>query len=251
MHLINGQPYFDLSPHIDLTGIENIELDIALGLTKSRFEFIDTSARNENIHDNTLPSLFDVIHNNGGMKNPDGPYYKYFKELQFDVRACSFFATIAGKYHQIQKILYLRRLKTSFNIQAKFLSDQCEDTAWYDNFPSLRKWVNNLKIFDQVGRVIFWVNAPGEFGRVHKDAYVGWPDNFLHINLHPDRKEMFLLDDSSNKIIVDTKASVFDIRNWHGTQGGEVASWTFRIDGVFNKEWAESVGVWEHFKNNL
>lgn len=247
MHLINGQPYFDLEPHIDIEGFKNIEYDIILGLAKSRQGFVDTSSRNDNIYDKKLTSLFPVIHETK-IKDPNGPYYAYFKELNFDVQACSFFATLTGKYHQTQKILYLRRMKSPFNIVTKFSTDECIDTDWYKNFPSLKTWVENLKIFDQIGRIVFWINAPGEIGRVHKDAFVGWPDHFLHINLHPDRKEMFVLNDNQEKCTVATRASVFDIRNWHGTQGGEVSSWTFRIDGMFNKDWAESVGIWNHFK---
>ena len=57
-----------------------------------------------------------------------------------------------------------------------------------------------------------------------------------------------MLDDNHNKVIVDSPACTFDTRNWHGTAGGKYYSWTLRLEGMFSKEWAESVGIWDYYK---
>ena len=247
MHLINDQLYVDLSDYIDLPALEAIKNDILIGMVKSRNGFHESSARYHNYLDQTYPSLLNTTADYL-IRDPANPYHKYYKKLNFNRRDCVMFTKLAGEYQQMGQVLYLRVLKDPSNITTKYATDENVDTPWFNNFPELREWISNLKIFDQVGRVLMWTNAPGEPGAIHRDSYVGWPDHFVLINLDPHKKEVFILDDDGNRHTIKSKACVFDIRNYHGSQGKDFPSWTFRVDGLFNEEWARSIGIWEHFK---
>ena len=247
MYLINGQPYADLTSFVDTAGLEAISDDIALGIAKSWTSLVLSSANVANClvqdPDSLLTKTFDQT-----LRDPNNPHYEYFKELEFNRNRCSRFITLADRVQTLGQMLVLRDLREVRAIQLKSSSDGCKDTPIYDNFPKLRRWIEQLPVFDQVGRILIWVNSPGEPGSIHKDTFLGTPDNFLHINLDPTRKSVFVLDDQGNQRTITSKVSVFDIRNYHGSQGHTNHGWTLRIDGIYNKEWAQSAGIWEHFK---
>jgi len=246
MHKINGLPYLDLTPYVDIEGLKNIEKDIALGLVKSKMGFHDSSANRYNCLDQSRSSMLHET-TDEMLMDQTGPFYNEFRELRFNRTDCAMFVRYMKKVQTLGQLIYLRSLNKHLSIGLKSFTNGCSDTVLYKNFPSLKEWINQLKIFDQIGRIIFWLNTPGEMGSIHRDTYQGWPDNFIHINLDPERKTVFLLDDDKNKINITSPVSVFDIRNYHGSQGHEFHGWTLRIDGLYNKEWAQKVGIWEHF----
>jgi hypothetical protein len=143
--------------------------------------------------------------------------------------------------------LNIRGFVQQGNMQEKSSSIHTMEAPAYKNFPELTEWVYNLKIFKEIGRIVLFFNAPKEPHSIHKDKYVGFPDNFMLVNLDLDRKDIFILDDQGNRHVVTSRAFVFDPRNYHGTVGKDYYSWTLRIDGKFNELWAESIGLREHF----
>jgi hypothetical protein len=247
MFLINEQMYISLEDQIDLPALELIKKDIVLGIAKSKRYIRDAGAGSSNCLDQDIPSILDY-----GIKSkiedPNGPYYNYFKKLNFVRDDCLTFIKYIEKTQQMGQALNLRSFIQQGNMQQKSSSIHTKATPAYGNFPELINWIDNLKIFDEIGRILLFFNAPNEPHSIHKDLYVGFPDNFMLINLDLDRKDIFILDDSGNRHIVRSKAFVFDPRNYHGTVGKDFYSWTLRIDGKFNKEWAESMGFWEFFK---
>jgi hypothetical protein len=245
---INNKPYLDLEPYIDMKGLVSIEKDIIMGIVKSKQYMQDDGCNTYNTYDKTYESIVNSVFDDV-IKNPKNENYEYYKELNFDVVRCKMFNRYLGKYTQMGQLMNLRTWWNSGknDVRLKNSQEHNVDRPAYANFPSLKEWVNNLKIFDEIGRIIFWFNAPGESHTIHRDTYLGYPDHFLLINLHPENKDLFLLDTDGEKVVIPSRAFCFDIRNYHGTQGKDFYSWTFRIDGKFNKEWLESIGHWDYF----
>ena len=249
MFLINGQVYLDLEPYVDMEGLMKIEKDIIYGIVKSRNSFTDGGASYHNFYDPSVPSLLDQCWK-PQITDPNNPNYEYFKKLDFSISDCRMFARYALRNRQMGQTIHLRNRPQGGSV-GKANADENVDTKLYQHFPTLKKWINNLKIFDSIGRIVFWFNAPGEGGAIHKDQFIGRPDHFILINLNLDSKDLFVLDNNGNKHIIKSRAFAFDGRNFHGTQGKDSYSYTFRIDGVYNKEWAESIGVWDHFNTEI
>jgi hypothetical protein len=249
MYLINGQPYADLTNFVDIQGLEDIKLDIAMGIAKSWNSLVVSSATIGNClvqePDSIMTKTYDQI-----LRDPLNPNHEYFKELGFNRNLCSRFIIMSDQVQTLGQMIVLRWFKIDRAVHLKSSADGCRDTPAYDNFPSLRNWIGQLKVFDQIGRINFWINSPGEPSCIHKDAFLGTPDNFLQINLDPTRKSVFVLDDHGQQHTITSKVSVFDIRNYHGSQGHGSHGWTLRIDGVYNQEWATQAGIWDHFKPN-
>jgi hypothetical protein len=249
MYLIDGQPYIDLTNEIDFDGLMSIEKEIAYGIAKSRSYLRDTGAGTINCYDKNVPSLQDMIKK---IHNPDTPDYEYYKKLEFNLADCLLFAKYNNVYQSMGQSLSLRdftshALKSKNWIVKKSDSVAFTDSKCFSNFPSLKKWIENLKIFDETGRIVFFINAPGELHSVHKDTFVGHVDNFILINLHLDRKTIFIYDDETKQTLdINSRAFVFDVRNWHGSNSTS-HSWSLRIDGKFNPTWARAMGFWDCF----
>ena len=243
---INNKPYLDLEPYIDMQRLEAIEKDIIMGIVKSIQYMQDDGSSTHNAYDNRYPSIVDSTLKEI-ITDPNNENYQYYKLLNFNIRQCRLFNRYLGKYTQMGQLMSLRNYNVPKGARLKGSQADCTDYPAYENFQSLKQWVNSLTIFDEIGRIIFWFNAPGEPHTIHKDTYAGHPDHFLLINLHPENKDLFLLDVNGNKVTIPVRAFCFDPRNYHGTQGKDFYSWTLRIDGKFNRQWLESIGQWDYF----
>jgi len=244
-YLINNQPYLNLESEVDLAGLEAIELDIALGLTKSRHLIVDTGSSYEASYKNEWQTgkknLMDATWEEV-LKDPNNPFYSYYEKLNFNLSDCKFFTKYAGEYLQLGQMLNLRWWTTPKGFNHKGRANMCKDTEAYQYFPSLKEWINNQKIFTEIGRVVFFLNGPGEEPIIHWDRYFGTREHYILINLHPGtRKNTFIIDNNSNKLFVEPKVYYFDTRNYHGTTGLGFPSWTLRIDGQFNPAWASKM----------
>jgi len=246
-YTINNNHYFNLEPHVDMKELEDMYPDIVLGIVKAGLAGLikDSGADTENFLDKSIPSIINKT--TATLKNKNNPYYKYYEELEFDLAACRTFNKYVYELSTMGQLLYLRGYGTK-GIQYKHVESRNADSPGYLYFPRFKQWVNNLKIFDSIGRIIFWFNAPGEYGSIHRDTFIGYPDHFMLINLQPNRKELFVVHpETGNHMPIPAKAYVFDTRNYHGTMGKDFSGFTIRIDGVYNKDWAISAGIWDYF----
>ena len=244
MYLINNQQYVDVEPYIDFNEFKALDMHIAVGFAKTIAMRQEAGVAFANQYDQTFKS---IQNESKDLENPDGKYYYYFRELNFDRNKCRTFLKYTGECIQMGQILQLRTYDGD-QIQFKGVADECYDTRAAQHFKPLMYWINKLDAFDTIGRVAFFFNAPGEPHAVHKDYYTGSPDEYILFNLHLDRKHLFILDDEGNKTFVKSRAFIFDPRNYHGTIGGDFYSWTLRIDGRFNDEWLDKVGVKSYYR---
>lgn len=258
MYLINEKLYIDLSSQVDLAGLESIEKDIVLGLVKSKKYLKDSGAAFKNCYDKSLPCVQDAIFvDNDKLSNPAHPLHSYYKQLNFFEADMLMFTRYLSAYQGMGQVLTLRSFTpTAYDKFGKvpWITLKGEADAYYnqpyyiEHFTTLKKWIDNLTIFDSIGRILFFINAPGEKHSIHKDTFVGHVDNFILINLSLDRKNLFVFDETTGeKHTIDAKVSVFDPRNWHGSESTS-HTWTLRIDGKFNPEWARSQKFWRYFK---
>jgi hypothetical protein len=242
MHLINNQPYIDLSPYVDLQGLIDIKKDIVLGMVKSKGYWQPGSADTSNLLNPIPPSLTSQCWPEK-LRNPENTHYEYYKALDFNYSDCLNFTRYIDKYQDMGDLLSLRTWKKPQDIIYKFSAEHCHDTLAFNNFTKLREWIDRCQAFDGYGRILFWRNQAGQPGVIHKDTYLGSPDTFILINLDIDRKTLFLLDDNKEEIEIKSQVCIFDPRNWHGTRGLGYSGWTLRIDGVFNANWLKLTGL--------
>lgn len=130
-------------------------------------------------------------------------------------------------------------------------------TAEAVHFPNVVQWIENMvesKIFDHIGRVIFFVCEADGIPFEHRDydrkngilqhnEYVPHRNEFIHIR--PNTKKAFYLwdPDLKNKTYLNTRAAWWNDQDWHGGERIMEQSYGLRIDGKFSEEFRKKLKI--------
>jgi len=239
MKLINDLPYVNLEPFLDMEGFDNIHENIIRSLAKNS-NHIDTSSTVYNtLFDKSNPGFFEQMAVNAS-KNPNMKN----RELQLYTKLSG---TVTLGHHLVVRSHH--NYPTSYFF--KHLDKDSVNFSCYNDFDFLFKWLEDQKCFTEFGRVLFWFNEPGQQGALHRDyvpAITDKKDMFIWLTGVFPKKMIVYDDQTEEKIIIPHRAIVFNTLNWHASIGHQnLASWSLRIDGLFNPEWAEKAGIKDYY----
>lgn len=241
MNLINNQIFCNLEDHLDMAGFDAINDQICRTLAKNRHHFRPSGTSQDTIYDKSTLSVYkkrdDVM-----KENPD---------LAPD--EALFYSKLTGTVTLGTNFVLRGNIGYPATYSKKHMSQYTSKFAFDEQFRFLFDWIDAQGCFTEYGRVIFWINEPCQKTALHRD----YPDKYHGINKDPFiwltgviPKRLVLFDpDTNEKHYSNTRACVFDSNNVHASEGHPLhTAWSLRIDGAFNKEWAERAGVAEHFK---
>jgi hypothetical protein len=131
----------------------------------------------------------------------------------------------------------------------KHLARLNHDTEAYRHFPDFRAFIEESKIFREIGRVIIFLTEAEVAPPIHCDYADGKSrkDQFVWFNINRAKK-FFVLDENLEKQYLSGHANVFDSASWHGGDPSPHATYTIRVDGSFSSEFLEVTGLKEHFR---
>lgn len=119
----------------------------------------------------------------------------------------------------------------------KHLASECRSIPEDDQLNFFYNWLDAQNIFNEYGRVTFFINHPGTSGALHKDypnLDTANQDEFIWISFN-DRKQFFLYNqDTEEKTYVTGHCNWFNTGNWHGSDPVTQSSYTLRVDGIFS-----------------
>ena len=244
---VNGKPWFDLEPYLDLDALENQKHLIAMGLTLANSYRAPTVGVQDIFYDQSQIELGDFA-----KKIMEDPNYEHKNILNIlktrsNIRLfCKYmYPTVA-----LNDAIHLNTVKGGLDYWNKHLAAKCEDTPTYKYFGFLRNWINAQGIFKEVGRVIFFINEPGVRVVNHRDYPDGRShrDNMMWISLD-NRKKFYIWDDETKtKHYTDSRGLIFDNGDWHGVDPTEYMGWSLRVDGIYSDEFLEKSGLTDWFK---
>jgi hypothetical protein len=244
---INGTPWFDLEPYLDMDSLEKQKHLIAMGLVLSNQYRAPTVGVQGIFHDQSMLELGDFA-----KKIMEDQEYEHKDILNIlksrsNIRMfCKYmYPTVA-----LNDAIHLNTVKGGLDYWNKHLASECVDTPAYKYFGFLRKWINDQKIFSEVGRILFFINEPGVRVVNHRDYPDGRShrDNMMWINLDK-RKNFWIWDDETKeKHYTNSRALIFDNGDWHGVDPTEYMGWSLRIDGIYSDEFLEKSGLTDWFK---
>jgi hypothetical protein len=110
----------------------------------------------------------------------------------------------------------------------------------------------NNRIFESIGRVIFFHCEAGGIPFEHRDLdgekglQEGYTDNvneFIHIR--PNTKKPFYLWDpeKKNRVYINSRAAFWNDQDWHGGDAVMQQSYGLRIDGKFTDAFRKQLGL--------
>ena len=243
---VNGQPWFDLEPYLDLDSLEKQKHLIAMGLVLANQHRAPTVGVQDIFYDQSMIELGDFA-----KKVMEDPNYEHKDVLNIlktrgNIRMfCKYmYPTVA-----LNDAIHLNTVKGGLDYWNKHLKAECEDTPAFKYFGFLRKWIDDQKIFKEWGRVIFFINEPGVEVVKHRDYPDGrtHKDNMMWINLDK-RKNFWIWDDETKeKHYTNSRGLIFDNADWHGVDRTEYMGWSLRIDGVYSDEFLDKSNLREWF----
>jgi len=252
---INGQAYADFDKYVDIEGLNKLREATCLAFAKNYSRLMPATAGDPlNWPDGSEPyvpthpyrELSDALKDHATNKlsplwasaNPlakeNYPLAYAFMKLMtpsVGLGNCMMLRYIVGnKYHDKNK------------------SEATAFTPWAKDFQPILNWVNAQGIFKDQGRIIVFYNDEGQGCGLHRDwspaKRPATPDQFIWINLFPERKQFYVLDgQTGEKHYFKHQTALFDTSNWHGSDSHPLAAFSIRVDGVFSNEWLEKTNL--------
>lgn len=239
MKYINGHLWINLENHLDMNSFDKINDQIIFAIAKNS-KYIEPSFTPRH-------SLLNTEH--PGFLEERIKYNQVYPEL--DISQLNWYTKLSGAVTLGSHLMLRNNTGYPSTYQFKHLKSFTSETLFAPDFNFLFNWINEQNCFSEYGRVMFWINEPSQLSAFHTD----------YGNLNSDKKDMFiwLTGNFRKKILIkDTetgnihsspyRAMTFNNINWHGSCGdSNSTSWSLRIDGIFAKSWAESVGIKGYF----
>jgi hypothetical protein len=245
---INGKYSVCLDEHFDLDSLHAIFPELVKGLIQSKEYYEPIEIGNQRAildKDHIEPKIYikDIF-----SKTAE---YQSLKEEGFTDIQIYDYVRFSYPVKTLGTKLLLRTYPNySKAFGAKHIERLNKDQPAYENFPKLRKWIEDCGAFKGVGRILFFVNELGSYTPIHCDYanLDSLKDQFIWINLF-QKKKFFVLDDQWNKQYIDGEINTFDNATWHGSDPAAYSCFTIRIDGLFSDDFLKKTGLDTHYEN--
>lgn len=241
---VNGQPFINMEPYIDLSQAAELHEEAMLGIFSSEHLLPGVLGQ-------TPPKLRDEI------GYADFEYHRMFELEKHDptgehrrrLEALPSLQSRRSYLHYVMKsplpwafTVYLRR--------ASFLRKTAREEKfpeWEPNarhFPRLKEWLKTLP-FSDIGRVMFFCTRAGEEVPTHRDHVVApHKDHCINVWFDAPRPTYVYNCLTDDKIYLPpTRAYFFNNRDYHGVDAEPRFRYTLRIDGTFTDEMQAKLGL--------
>lgn len=115
------------------------------------------------------------------------------------------------------------------------------------NFPNVIDYIESLKIFKEVGRILFFCTYPGAGVACHRDAPMrNHRDHNINLFFDGGARPSFVWDEKTDtKHYLDPSAHSygFNNRDYHGVDPEPNFRYTLRVDGTFTDEMCDELGI--------
>lgn len=238
---INGKPYANLDPYVDIQSLVDLKPLIAFGLAKcSEYKISGTIGDQRHLFDQTKTAVTPAVRK--VINDKSYPYKDLLKELN-DYDKIVIFCKYMHDITTLGEVIPLRRYtdpKYEKHRAVSSTNSQC-----YEYFKPLHDWLESQNIFDEIGRMLIFINEPGNYGPLHTDQadHKSKKEPFIWINID-NRKKFWIMDlDTDTRHDVSANVITFESADWHGSDPTEYVGWSLRVDGVFSKEFLTKSGL--------
>jgi hypothetical protein len=257
---INNQPYFDMTPYLDMDTFNTLQPEIMSGFALAReyakegtwmapgFTFEDMS------YQHNWKPIYQAWEEFQQLSNDDPIKIAGLKLLPTDFKNFQ------------QRNIFTRYLKMALNAYDPYIYYYLwEEGDWNDRpgerqmtpeskyFPSVVEWVLQLKgtLFEHIGRVIFFHLEHDGIPFEHRDLdrkngiNVVMPHRNEFIHIRPDTRNQFYIWDPEHKMKygINCRAAWWNDTDWHGGNRVMAQTYGLRIDGKFTDSFREKLGI--------
>lgn len=244
MHGINSEPFLCLDEFIDVETFSSLHEKISYGISCSEILWAELGSLG-------LPEeqRFSASIERKKLKGKSTYVAQKYSEL--DASRGALFLSLVKKSYAGLKFIPLRYPSGEDDWFSKHHAVNFSDHPNYEFFPELRMIVNQLP-FQEVGRVIIYLNDGDSFCPIHRDIQPSDLDvrglnfhdhEFIWIRPNMDRKFFVYDEKSREKFYLEGRSVFFNELDFHGTDACHNTTYAIRIDGRFSDEFRREVGL--------
>ena len=215
---LNGQPFIDCSPFLDMETLNRLHLEICAGIALSGQK---AGVYGPTIQDSkTYNNLLLLKSKIKGTSHEIAYQWHKMNHNQQNI-----FAKLYLKLYNPSSVVYLREPKSNIDGIQAYLNKSNEDFfTWSSNiefFPQLKIWIDNTlgRVFSSFGRILFFIHEHDCKLLTHRDGmcYVPHNNEFIWLNPSSVKKNFFIYDEDADiKHYVNTSAAFFNDLDMHG-----------------------------------
>jgi len=254
---IQSKPIVELDEFFNIDDIVKLEGPVAMAISKNKSRLtVGFSGPNDNNNTKTWldETEYQEVKNSWVQINREIPINlkDSWNSLTSDQQL--FYTLLTTKSKSLNYILSLRCLSNnhggnSGRFQFKHLSSETMDTPCKKDFEFLFDWIKQNDIFDEIGRVQFFINPEGHATPIHRDyPKKSFKDQYIWMRFNKQKDFFVYDDDTKEKHFVKGYICTFDNYQWHGSEANECAGFSLRVDGLFSQSFLEKTSLKEHFK---
>lgn len=234
---VMGQPYIDLEPFIDTTGLDEMTDEITEYLVRNRGKF-------HIIGYNDVQELENHYYHLGFDPNsfPCRRRIADFNQTE-NMLLNSFFEPVLP----FQQIVRLNQLMPPYDAQTIEYADGCELTEHAAALPKTMGFLNRLPL-KEMGWTTLYHTMPDQEVPTHRDYHrdLGFDPQFIYIN--PLKKPFFVMNDEGKKTLVDTRLAYFNLNDMHGLARSYKSGFSIRVNGLWSDDFLDATGMREYFE---
>jgi hypothetical protein len=242
---------WNLENKIDISGLENIHLEICCGIALSTRD-LSTRLIPHHEAEGNIKEAIDFKSSEeariSAVKDDVSQFLssnelKIYDSFNYNQKRV-FLEVYKGAYTDGEFVRIKFTKKENLNDKfATFYSSTTELTENAKHFPLLLNWINTLP-FSDIGRILIFVTKHHLPGDLHYDRRDDWLDGRHHfIWLNPFGQKKFSIYEGYTEVEVSSKAMFFDTSCIHGSGSNNRTVYTIRVDGQFTKEFCDENNI--------
>ena len=234
---INNKPFVSLDHYSTLSDQEwqEIYFELCLGLAKSPNVAPHSYYPKDHVYWPLHPEKL-ILQTDVDLDQLNSKQKVMVKLLDFRT-LFKFLKYYGGAYFSENQTLFLTKV-----VDPRTAYENREDIAGYtdeakQNFTKTIRMLENLNIFESIGRVILWGQDPYQPVITHKDQLAVKREYFLHIN--PIKSKLFYVYEEKTGIKHYTnhhRVIMFNNSDWHGADPQTQFSLTLKVSGKIKEE---------------
>lgn len=250
MYGINGKPWLGLDKFIDIESLNSLRPEFALALAKSnQYRVSGTVGGQAHHYDQNNKDLTVAVQH--FVKDPNFQYRHLIKDLPYEQITifCKYMYDLVG----LGEVIPLRKLTGTYYDKHRDFSST--NSPAYTNFEFFHKWLESQNMFEEIGRVLIFINEPGVASTMHADYgdHQSRRDPFIWLSID-GRKKFWVYDPKTDsKHYITDSVATFDNADWHGSDPCEYVGWSLRVDGIFTKEFLQKteLDIWIEYNSQF
>ena len=257
---INGHPYLDLEPYLDMDRFNQLQPEIYRGFSEAR-EYAKEGtwmAPGFTVEDMSYiyswKPIYKAIEEFLALPDDDPiklggiDLYTDFKNYKMRNKFTRYIKMAMGAYDPYTYYFLWEEGDWDDRPGERQMTEESK------YFPGVVDWVLKLKednIFEHIGRVIFFHLEHDGIPFEHRDLdrkngiNVVKPHRNEFIHIRPDTRNQFYVWDPEHKMKygINTRAAWWNDVDWHGGNNVMAQTYSLRIDGKFTEDFRKKLGI--------